>query len=142
MGFHICEYITQEQAQAMNLRNKDVLYSSGDVFMTFTSGHAWIMPDMARLYVELGWVPPQDFIQDVMTGTLMANTPGATRTQHIAIGYLNPKEHPLPLRISDQLPPGFLEKLEGRMKEASAMGSAFKTFSGRLQTKSAPPKPL
>ena len=53
MGFHVCEYISKEQAEKMGLRNIDVLYSSGDVIMSFTSGNSWMMPDMARLYVEL-----------------------------------------------------------------------------------------
>lgn len=138
MGFHVCEYITREQAKEMGLRNQDVVYSSGDVIMTFASGQSWIMPDMARLYVELGWVPPQKFIDDVMNSELTSGERRQMRGASSAptsVGYLNRKDHPLPLKMSDKLPAGFLEKLEDQMKKASTMGHGFDGFSGRRQTK-------
>ncbi|MEZ0224542.1 MAG: hypothetical protein ACAH83_08315 [Alphaproteobacteria bacterium] len=143
MGFHRCEYLTREEGEQLKLRNIDVIYSSGDVTLCFSSGRSWQMPDMARLYIELGWVPPKEFVDDVMNSVL---TDGARRqTRGLpaapqAIGYLNPKDHPLPrpFAISEELPAGFLEKMEEHMKAAADMGHRIQTNgpqTGRAQTK-------
>lgn len=140
MGFHLCEYITSQQAEELGLRNRHLIRSSGDVFMTFSSGRSWTMPDMAPLYIELGWVPPAEFIKDIMTNQLTAGIQVHTFSQpnFVPIGYLNPQDNPLPLKMSSALPPGFLEKLETRMKEASTIGIGGP--SGRIQ-KRGPKKP-
>jgi len=121
MGRHRCEYLSYEQAKALNVRHLKDYYSSGDITLVFASGRSWRMPDMARLYVELGWVPRLPFILDVMGGTLTGggrNQSDGIPTAPVAIGYLNPRDNPLPLRISDQLPMGFLARLEMLMESA------------------------
>ncbi|MEZ0259616.1 MAG: hypothetical protein ACAH80_01315 [Alphaproteobacteria bacterium] len=141
MGFHRCEYMTREEAEKLNLRNKDVVYSSGDVTLCFSSGNSWVMPDMAKLYVEIGWKPPQDFINDVMNSKLVESNDDptcGTRARPMAIGYLKPATDPLPkpFAINPDLPAGFLQKMEGLMKEAEDMGYRGQTRSGRAQTNS------
>jgi len=128
MGFHICEYIERDEASQLGLRYATLCHSSGDVTLTFTSGRSWKMPHMILLYVELGWVPPKDFIDDVMNSTL-----GATRCEQYRsttfesepthIGYLNPKDTPIekPFKINNGIPKGFLCKLEEYMQVASHM---------------------
>lgn len=144
MGFHECEYITKEQAAKMKLRNQDVIRSFGDVEVTFTSGNSWAMPDMARLYVELGWVPPKEFINDVMTSEILNSNhilTFAIPKPATPIGYLNPKDNPLPLKMSDKLPTGFLDKLESLMHKISDLGNDLDAPTTRRQTNGfKPPK--
>lgn len=139
MGFHVCQYVTEHQLRELGLERYS-LFSSGDVAMSFDSGRSWVMPDMAPLYVALGWVPPPEFIADVMNGTLTTGarrqTRGLNPVTPISIGYMQgPEADPLPLRMDGVLPAGFLQALEKRMDEAAKMGSGFDAFSGRRQTK-------
>lgn len=145
MGFHACEYLSREEAEQLNLRNLKVFYSSGDVTICFDSGRSWRMPDMAPLYVELGWVPPQKFIDDIMNAKITASqreqTFGVDTVE--PVGYINPKDNPLPrpFKVSDKLPAGFLDKLSACMEEAANFGfnrdrsGRSVTNSGRMQTK-------
>ena len=138
MGFHKNEYISEEEGKQLGLRNMDTWRSSGDVTLSFSSGRSWVMPDMARLYVELGWVPPREFVDDVMNSLLVDS---ASRPQ--PVGYLHAKNDPLPrpFKVSDELPKGFLQKLEGLMAEAASLSYRGIGMTGRAQTNSAPPKP-
>ncbi len=127
MGWHQCEYITREEAEALNLRHKEFVTSSGDVTMSFHSGRSWVMPDMILLYVELGWVPPQDFIEDVMNSPLAAGDRRQTRSlskQPTPVGYLNPRENPIPkpFRINPRLPEVFLDRLEACYDQVCPFG--------------------
>lgn len=117
---------------------------------------SFIMPDMATLYIKLGWEPPAEFINTVMNGKLVEADRSGTRGWHqceyiseqqaasmgiadrelrssgditlsfeapanssATIGYLGgPSQNPLPLKMSNRLPTGFLEKLEGYMEQA------------------------
>jgi hypothetical protein len=137
MGFHICEYITRDRAKEMGLRNWEAAHSSGDVVMSFSSGRAWIMPDMAPLYIELGWVPPQAFIDDVMHAELMSADRNQTRSTvpPTPVGYLTPKKHPLPLTMCEDIPEFFLIRLEFLMEKAATLGNGFNGYTGRRQTK-------
>lgn len=147
MGFHVCKYLTREEAIDLGLRNVNVVHSSGDVTLWFDSGRGWRMPDMARLYAEIGWLPPQEFIDDVMTGKLDAVERVQTNAppKAVSIGYLDPQRDllPKPFAKNPALPEGFLEKLEALMDQAAEMGfdAAIRGGTGRLQTKGLnPPK--
>lgn len=139
MGFHVCEYLTRDEAAKLGFRHATQLYSSGDITLSFQSDRSWTMPDMALLYVEIGWVPPTAFIDDVMESPLVAGQRVQTRSvsaEPVKIGYLNARDSPLPrpFKISDKLPEGFLERLEALVTQASDMGN-------RVQTKSFQSKP-
>ena len=143
MGFHLCQYLkNEEEGKSLGLRNMDAYRSSGDVTLCYASGRSWVMPDMVRLYVELGWVPPKEFVDDVMNSDVVDGDRRQTRgvpQKPQPVGYLNPKDNPLPrpFKVSDELPAGFLEKLESHMKLAAEMGYRGQTFSGRAVTNGA-----
>jgi hypothetical protein len=126
MGWHECEYISREEAEKLGLRHAAFAQSSGDCTLAFQSGQSWTMPDMVFLYVELGWVPPRDFVDDVMNGQLIAERRQSSGTQ---IGYLNPKDNPLlkPFKVNVTLPVGFLEKLEAHFLQAAVQGNRRQT---------------
>jgi len=126
MGWHECEYLTETEAKALKLKHVDVIRSSGDVTLSYSSGRSWRMPDMALLYVELGWVPPKEFVDDVMRSGIVKCNREQTRSVDsnvVSIGYLKPEKDPLPkpFKISGNLPEGFLENLEKQMKFKKAM---------------------
>lgn len=130
MGFHICEYVTAEQAQSMGLKHADRLWSSGDVTLGFSSGNLWILPDMAPLYIELGWLPPFEFIEDVLHSSLTGGERFQTRgmpKQPVEIGYLSPKEYPLPLQQDSGLPTDFADRLANLMVQAAGEGNRAQT---------------
>ena len=137
MGVHICEYLKEEEGKRLGLMNMNVYYSSGDVMLSYSSGRSWCMPDMVPLYIELGWLPPKEFIQDVMTSTVTEGERSQTRgpaVRPVSIGYINPKDHPLPrpFKIHPALPEGFMKKLKDHMTHP---------VSKRNQTKSLGFKP-
>ena len=127
MGWHECEYISREDAKALGLRHADFANSSGDVTLSFQSGRSWVMPDMILLYVEIGWIPPQSFVADVINSQLVADRRIQFRGRSpeiVPIGYLNPEDDPIPkpFKINDTLPDGFLGKLEAHVMQVSSMG--------------------
>ena len=80
MGWHTCEFCPQEPTET---RFKNT--SSGDVNLTFTNGHRWVMPDMILHYVaDHSWLPPQDFMDDVINGELADS--GRVQTRGMSIG--------------------------------------------------------
>lgn len=115
MGFHACEYCSRRPQPGSRFDR----FSSGDVTMVFDSGRGWEMPDMILHYVaDHAWLPPTEFVKDVMGSTLVAGrrdqSKGAVRPVRIA--YLSGT---FP---TGSVPDGFIERLEGLMKEADAMG--------------------
>ncbi len=124
MGFHVCEYLTFVEGKALGLKHLDVFYSSGDNIVTYSSGRTWRMPDMATLYVELGWLPPAAFIEDVMKHDVVAGARIQTRSMAdgpVLIGYLNPRDNPLPrpFGINPALPEGFLDRMQSHLQAAA-----------------------
>lgn len=135
MGFHVCGYISRDEAFALGMKHANRAHSSGDVEMAFSSGRQWRMPDMALLYIELGWLPPAEFIQDVMSGVLLGSFD--RRKLFERVGYLVPETTPLPkpYGFHPALPEGFLSRLENIEAQAVKQGQ-------RLQTKSVATSPL
>jgi hypothetical protein len=129
MGFHACEYLSYDDAQQRGIKHIDCFLSSGDVTLNFSSGNSWEMPDMAPLYVELGWVPPQAFINDVMNNKLTAGERLQTRGMSVKekIGYLSPSTHPLPLVRNTSISEDFSNKLAQLMREAGNLGNRAQT---------------
>ena len=120
MGFHVCEFCRG------NKESKYPITSSGDVTLHFDSGRSYVMPDMVLHYIaDHHWVPPKEFIDDVINGEIAASDRRQTRSGNnlMSIGYLRGtfKE--------GSVPDGFIEKLEILMVAASQNGE-------RLQTKS------
>lgn len=123
MGFHICE-TCHGQAQSPRFPNT----SSGDVNLTFSNGHRWVMPDMILHYVaDHGWQPPSEFVADVMNGELQ--TGGRRQTRSVgnvfdgatSIGYLTGT---IP---TGPVPDNFVEMLENLMQRASGDGMRIQT---------------
>lgn len=119
MGFHVCEYCKKGQ------KNKHHNTSSGDVTLHFGSGRSYVMPDMILHYVvDHGWVPPGEFINDVMNDKVVESDRVQMRgCGSKAIGYLKGKFE------TGSVPNGFVEKLAILMAAAEQNGY-------RLQTKS------
>jgi len=95
--------------------------SSGDVFLQFDSGVLWQMPDMILHYVaDHEWLPPQEFVNDVMKSSLMGAERWQTKsiTKSRKVGYLEGEF------ARGIVPEGFVEKLEELMEKAS--GDEFK----------------
>ncbi|MFC1640988.1 hypothetical protein ACFL2D_02990 [Patescibacteria group bacterium] len=117
MGWHECEYCEDENRKAR---------SSGDVVLGFKSGRIWRMPDMIVHYVEAhGWVPPPEFIEDVMSGTLIASAHERPHNSvaYRHVGYLSGEFE------TSTAPDGFIEKLRARMCTAAATGQHRQTRS-------------
>lgn len=120
MGFHICEYCTADTSANVHSH-----LSSGDVTLVFASGHAWVMPDMILHYIEdHNWVPPQEFIQDVLNETLVAGQRLQTKSpvSPQMVGYLSGK-----VEFGGQMPlefgfASFAAKLQSLMQRAAAAG--------------------
>lgn len=122
MGFHICQWCGDLNTDRSNRFSH---LSSGDVTLYFRSGNKWQMPDMILHYVaDHGWVPPLEFIDDVMNSEYA----GGERIQYrsmtfpVRIGYLTEDFVP------GEVPEGFVEKLLYLMSSAANDGH-------RLQTK-------
>jgi len=99
--------------------------SSGDVTLHFDSGRSYVMPDMILHYiVDHGWVPPNEFIDDVMNREVAASGRRQMRGRGpMPIGYLKETFQ------AGSVPSGFADKLEILMAAAALNGC-------RLQTKS------
>jgi hypothetical protein len=92
MGFHVCAYCD-------GVRDQKHWYpstSSGDVTLRFVNGNIWEMPDMILHYVaDHGYLPPPDFVSDVMDGEI--DHASARRTRSMGrpparrVGYLEGK---------------------------------------------------
>lgn len=70
MGFHICD-----KPEGGYVHGNDTPrysnHSSGDNIICFDSGRRWQFPDAIRYYIyDCGYRPPQEFIDDVMTGSV------------------------------------------------------------------------
>lgn len=124
MGFHVCE-----SCKSKDESNRFPNTSSGDVNLTFTNGHKWVMPDMILHYVaDHGWQPPSDFIADVMNGKL--ETGGRRQTRGgvsnvfdgaTPVGYLKG------MIPTGPVPDGFVDQLERLMQQASGGGMRAQT---------------
>lgn len=129
MGFHICEFCSNKPVGANRFENT----SSGDVNLTFVNGRKWVMPDMILHYVaDHSWSPPQEFIDDVMSGEL-ANS-GRVQTRGINIGEVLDGGRVGYLSGSLKqgiVPESFIDRLEQLMKKAEDVGN-------RVQTKGVP----
>ena len=64
-ALELCAAHGMSEAEAL-----EAYESSGDNMVKFASGNCWIYPDMFPLYIAAGYVPPQAFIDDVMSGTV------------------------------------------------------------------------
>ena len=117
MGFHICEFCQK------GTKTRFSPTSSGDVNLTFTNGHRWVMPDMILHYVaDHRWLPPQEFINDIMTMELLDS--GRRQTRSISsddvmtaqqVGYLTGSF------TKGEVPDGFVKLLEILMMTANKM---------------------
>lgn len=82
MGFHTCQFC--EAAGEEHPRT-----SSGDVRMTFTNGHQYVMPDMIVHYVEDHmYAPPEQFVEDVLDGALLESMRNQSVAMSEHVGYL------------------------------------------------------
>jgi hypothetical protein len=75
MGVYHNDYISAEDAKKRGFRHAEYAVNNGDVALTFENGRIWMMPNTILLYVELGWKPPQKFIEDIMNGKLVERAP-------------------------------------------------------------------
>lgn len=126
MGFHRCEFCPHFAGTTL-FQNT----SSGDVNLTFTNGNRWVMPDMILHYVaDHNWLPPREFVEDVMRGELADSGRVQTRSMNTIadilrgnrVGYLAGSYE------QGSVPTGFVERLELLMRQAKDTG-------GRAQTK-------
>jgi hypothetical protein len=112
MGFHICEFCLPGAVT----RHHNT--SSGDVTLMFDNGHAWEMPDMILHYIaDHNWLPPEEFIKDVMERELVAASRLQTKAPATRIAYLS---GPF---VAGEVPAGFVEKLQRLMRQAEIAGS-------------------
>lgn len=124
MGFHVCGMCDDKELEHA-LFSK---CSSGDVTLAFQNGRAWVMPDMILHYVaDHGWMPPVEFITDVMEGELAGGRRVQTRSiqplvEPVRVGYLTEEV------VAGAVPDGFVQRLEELMLQAGKM-------SMRVQTK-------
>lgn len=113
MGFHICEYCPKGVRPAT---------SSGDVFLTFTNGHSYVMPDMIVHYVQMHvYQPPQAFVDDVMSGALLYGERAQTKSLPVQVGYLS-GDYPC-----GETPHLFVYVLAGMMTLAAEQGERRQT---------------
>lgn len=93
--------------------------SSGEPEIEFKNGHVWKMPDMILHYVsEHEWLPPEDFVDDVMYGTFVTGRRVQSKggSQPVKVGYLDGTYS------KGAVPEGFLEKLETLVRLAEEYG--------------------
>jgi hypothetical protein len=121
VGFHICEYCGSLSGREGNRFSH---LSSGDTVLAFDSGRTWRVPDMILHYVaDHMWLPPQDFVDDVMNSELVEKKFGQERMS-ISVGYLQgPFEEGV-------VPTGFVERLQRLMKKAADQGNRMQFRGG------------
>lgn len=125
MGFHICEY-----CQAAGNLGKEMRFSplsSADVTLRFPSGRNWSFPHTGLLhYVTIhNFLPPKEFIDDVMSGSVLSGGFGQTKSSPTPIGYLDGPGFP-----TGPVPQGFVEKLEQLIEKAKG-DNDFRLTRGR-----------
>lgn len=119
MGFHECHLCDNGKGPKQPVYPQ---HSSGDVTLAFRSGTIWVMPDMILHYVaDHGWVPPTEFVTDVMESELAAGHRVQYRSfqpssKPIRVGYLTGDV------IAGAVPEGFVHQLERLMQQARQMG--------------------
>lgn len=122
MGFHACEFCDAVSVT----KNKFNHLSTGDVNLTFANGHRWVMPDMILHYLaDHDWLPPQEFINDVLGVELADSGRIQTRGIMMSIGDIYQGQRIGYLVGSFErgvVPDGFAERLELLMKKAGDMG--------------------
>jgi hypothetical protein len=75
MGWHDCIYCKPGQ------KNEYINTSSGDIILKFASDNIWQVPDMILHYMrDHGWMPPPDFINDVLYSNLTGGSRYQTRS--------------------------------------------------------------
>ena len=130
MGSHRCKYLTREEAEAKDLKHINYFYSSGDTTLSFASGRTWRFPDMLPLYIELGWLPPQEFIDDILSGEILNKERLQSKSMPQPIGYISPETHPLPLRRNESVPDGLEDKISEIIKQARTVPGRRKQYRG------------
>jgi hypothetical protein len=117
MGLHLCEYCRCQGQPEYDCT------STGDTTMEFSSGNKYEVPDMILHYIaDHGWVPPKEFIDDVMYSELVGGERWQTKSIQVTtkVGYLKgPDLEPI---TSGTVPEGFVEKLVILMRQADELG--------------------
>ncbi len=95
--------------------------SSGDNYLVNSKGVTYKFADMLPHYMEHGYKPPKQFVNDVMNDRIVDGRRSQTRGdgQVVEFGYLEP-----PFDTSgEELPAGFEEKLFELMKKYDYSGN-------------------
>ena len=116
MGYHICQFCKATGVLGSNGFNpKESFrfspYSSADVTLKFTSGNAWVFPHegLAHYIFQHRFLPPKDFVEDVLRSELQSGVFRATRGREsnpIRVGYLTEGGFQ-----TGEIPDEFLERL-------------------------------
>ena len=120
MGLHSCEYCQDEtdfNEFVTNQRGESGRFgpsSSADVTLTFASGNTWIFPwvGLPHYVTKHRYMPPVEFINDVMTNVLTVGRFMQTKSPAHPVGYLQGSEFP-----TGDVPDGFIDKLESLVKQ-------------------------
>lgn len=113
MGFHVCQWCipngmggTSQNFEGMQFSP----FSSADVTLYFPSQRLWSLPHNGLLHyvTEHNYLPPDDFINDVMGGEGVPMHFAGTMSVAVpvAVGYLEYPDMP-----TGTVPVGFIEKL-------------------------------
>ncbi len=119
MGFHACQFCFPQGFGSGSMKSdKDMAfgpYSSADVTLSFKSERKWEFPHTGLLHyiTEHGYLPPSDFIDDVMNGEVLEGQFAQTKSPATRVGYLTEPGFP-----TGQVPNGFVVTLLGRIEAA------------------------
>lgn len=120
MGQHGCKHpLCLVQSGGFKYTNQ----SSGDNFFVNAVGVTYKYPDMLLHYMEHGYKPPKEFVDDVMNNRIVDGRRSQTRSvgKVIEFGYLEP---PFDFETSDdKLPEGFEDVLFELMKKYDHSGN-------------------
>lgn len=126
MGFHVCEWCRTSPPRSEEMQFSHL--SSADVTISFSSGRTWQFPfaGLPHYVTYHGYLPPADFIDDVVNGTPEAGQFIQTKSLPMMVGYLQYPQMP-----EGVVPAGFIEKLTALVDWAKGQnGNMFSATRG------------
>jgi len=119
MALHVCSLCVWR-----NRNHQYRCFEYGESTLKFENGHVWTFPNLILHYIQdHKWLPPEDFVNDVMKNNLSFFHIRDQERVHNRIGYLTEVD----LETSD-IPEGFVDKLKNLIEQSNQFVEVLKYY--------------
>ncbi|QQG47872.1 MAG: hypothetical protein HY044_02180 [Candidatus Woesebacteria bacterium] len=99
-------------------RGRDHKYrhaKAGETTIRFDDGHIWTFPNLILHYIhDHKWLPPENFVKDVMEGHLSFSPFGNQEVVPQRVGYLAESDF-----VQGEIPKGLVDRLQNLIEQVS-----------------------